>query len=99
MKNEGYYLSDNRASGGKREEAALIGCNHCQKTMMRGNVSNPLPDTWANDGGWCSCCNGAVCAQCADRMLEHGCEVFVKKVDQQLAGLYHREQNAKILGI
>lgn len=95
----GYYLSDERASGGPREEADLIGCGHCQKTMVRGNISNPAPDTWAVDGGWCSCCDGAVCAACADRMLVHGCENFKAKVERQLDGMYRRQQNAKILGI
>ena len=87
----GYRLADNTASGGLRAEADMIGCHHCQKLMVKSD--------WAEDGGWCSRCDGAVCGPCADRMLTKGCEAFVHQLMAKLEDQYRRAQNARMLGI
>lgn len=87
----GFLLADDTASGGKKEEADLVGCNHCCKTMRR--------KLWADDGGFCHCCDRPVCATCADRMLTRGCENFMRQLETALDIDYRRQQNAKVLGL
>lgn len=88
----GYVIADNTASDwGTKEEADLIGCAHCHGLIKKTD--------WQNDGGFCSCCDHAVCAHCADRMLTHGCENFKRKIDQAVEAQYRKQQNARILGL
>ena len=70
----GYYKNDDTVSGGRRTEADVQTCMHCQKIL--------LMQQWKHDGGWCSRCSAPVCLYCADRMLTHGCEPFVKHLEQ-----------------
>lgn len=86
---QGYLIIDSSASGNGRLEADIIGCRHCQKSMLRCD--------WAEDGGFCHRCDAAVCGPCADKMLTEGCRPFMQRLDQQLSENYRREQNAKLL--
>ena len=91
----GYLFNDNRASGGKLEEADVLSCNHCQKLLVGRN--------WRDDGGWCGSCGQPVCGPCADKILlpldqGGGCVPFVKRVEQALDENYRRKQNERILG-
>ena len=88
---QGYLLNDDRASGGTKEEADMLGCSHCQ-TLMRRKL-------WADDGGMCHGCGAPVCAPCCDRIPQHGCEVFLRQLERGLEEDYVRRQNAIILGI
>ena len=88
----GYYLNDDRNSGGGKVEDDVILCGHCQAVLKKSQ--------WLQDGGYCSSCDGSLCAACA-KPLAHGgiCISFKKLIDQQLNVKYHVEQNRKILGI
>lgn len=87
----GYLFADDRASGGKLEEADMLGCNHCQK-LMKAHL-------WKQDGGWCGCCAQPVCGPCADKISTQGCTPFIKLVDKQLSETHRKGQNARILGV
>jgi hypothetical protein len=87
----GYLLNDNTASGGKKQEADVVTCAHCQKII--------LLQKWKDDGGWCARCSKPVCGTCSDRMLTRGCEPFTKWVDEQSALAYRKSQLRKIAGL
>jgi hypothetical protein len=86
----GYLLSDDTASGGARVEADMLGCYHCQRLMRR--------KLWADDGGFCHCCDGPICGKCADGMLTRGCENYMRQLEGALEDQYRRDQNARVLG-
>ena len=69
----GYYKNDDTVSGGRRTEADVRTCMHCQKIL--------LMQRWKEDGGWCSRCSAPICPYCADRMVYYGCEPFVKQME------------------
>ena len=69
----GYYRNDDTVSGGKRTEADVQTCKHCQKILLMQH--------WKEEGGWCGRCNAPVCSWCSDRMLYYGCEPFLKKIE------------------
>lgn len=87
----GYLLSDDRASGGKKDEADLLGCNHCQALLKRS--------AWAENGGMCMSCDAPVCSLCRDRIPTHGCEHFLRQLTEALETQYRRDQNMRVLGI
>lgn len=79
----GFLLNDDRASGGKRTEADVLICEHCQHTL--------IGSSWRDDGGWCGRCGAPVCGSCADRMQTEGCTPFVRKIEEALdPSLKHR---------
>lgn len=86
----GYTLADDTASGGKRREADLLGCNHCQRLMRK--------HWWQQDGGMCLQCSRPVCPGCRDRIPTHGCENFMRRLEGALNDRYRRDQNARVLG-
>ena len=92
----GYLFNDNRASHNGLQEADILGCNHCQKLLIKSE--------WTQDGAFCGSCCQPICGECGDRMLlpldkGGGCIPFIKKVEEQVERNYHRKQNEKILGI
>lgn len=86
----GYLLADDRASGGKVDEADMLGCSHCQALMKR--------HLWSDDGGFCHGCDAPVCGPCCDKIPTHGCAPFMRQLERAVNDAYRREQNAKILG-
>lgn len=87
----GYLLSDDRASGGKLQEADVLTCAHCQKLL--------LGDSWREDGGFCGRCCAPVCGRCADRMLTDGCTPFAKLIDRHVSHVeHHRDEFVAMLG-
>lgn len=68
----------------------MVGCGHCQRLMLKCD--------WAEDGGHCGCCMKPTCGPCADRILVHGCETFVRQLESNLDAAYRRRQNAMALG-
>jgi hypothetical protein len=74
-KRAGYYLNDDRPSGGKKTEADIQTCTHCQKVLVMKE--------WTEDGGYCSRCAAPICGPCADKMLTDGCVPFVKLIEQE----------------
>jgi len=88
----GYYLNDNRASGGKKAEDDLFICTHCEQTLLKA--------VWKQAGGMCTVCAAPICITCYDRTHRFGCEgPMVKKLETAVNEAYRREQNAKVLGI
>lgn len=87
----GYNLNDNRASGGKKVEADLMGCFHCQALIDKTK--------WKAEGAFCHCCDGPVCSHCDRRMTQFGCENFIRKLDQAANNLHRQQQNSKVLGL
>jgi hypothetical protein len=75
-KGAGYYVNDDTPSGGAKSEADIRTCTHCQAIIKMHD--------WREDGGWCSRCFAPICPHCADRMLTHGCEPFVKQIEEAL---------------
>lgn len=90
MNGAGYFRQNNRASGGRLVEADVVGCAHCQRAMLKAD--------WAEDGGFCHCCDAPVCGPCADAMLTAGCVSFKAKLDAELERSYRARQNAMLMG-
>lgn len=88
----GYYLNDDRESGGGKTENDVLTCGHCQAIILRSE--------WREDGCHCWCCDSAVGVRCgcAARMITRGCENFVRRVEAAIERKYQHEQNARILG-
>lgn len=89
----GYMFCDDTASGGKRVEQDMLGCNHCQALIAKGDWKA------GKTGGYCPACDGPMCDHCIPIMRQRGCETFVKKFTHQVNQAYLREQNYRILGI
>lgn len=89
---QGYYLNDDRNSGGKKAEDDILGCGHCTASFKKSE--------WIEDGCYCSHCDQSIGVKCgcAERMLTRGCENFIMRVERTLERRYVHEQNAKILG-
>jgi hypothetical protein len=88
---QGYFLNDNTCSGGLRIEDDLINCRHCQRSMLRCD--------WVQEGGFCHRCDAPICSTCADPRLTGECKPIQQQIDEVLNARYHREQNARLLGI
>lgn len=86
----GYYSNDDRASGGRKAEADVKTCTHCQAVI--------LMQKWKDDGGFCGRCHAPICGPCADRMLTKGCEPFIAQIEKALEADYRRGQFRKLAG-
>jgi hypothetical protein len=89
----GYWMNDDRASGGKLSEDDTVGCGHCHAAMTK--------QTYLAEPVHCAHCGekvGIMCG-CADRLRTHGCEVFIRTIERTLDSNYRKVQNARILGI
>lgn len=75
-KGAGYFRNDDTASGGRRDEADVRTCTHCQSIIKM--------QIWKDDGGFCGRCMAPICGPCADRMTLHGCEPFVAQLERAL---------------
>lgn len=89
----GWLFADNRCSGGKLEEADLLGCAHCARFVKKKE--------WENNGGFKAwCCDKPVCDECAKAPPNMECPGSqVAQIERAINDLYRREQNAKVLGI
>jgi hypothetical protein len=90
-KGQGYYISDERASGGGVAEADVICCPHCQAVILQS--------AWKVEGGFCGRCFAPICAVCAAKMDAEGCVPFLKKIDRILEENYRARQNERALGV
>jgi hypothetical protein len=88
----GYLLNDNTASGGKKEEADILCCKHCQKILFLP------PDARAEENRFCRRCNAPICGHCATKMLTEGCSPFQKWIDAEAEAGYRRAQNLRAMG-
>jgi len=89
--NAGYYKNDDTASGGRKSEADVQSCSHCQRVI--------LMQQWKEDGGWCGRCMKPICGPCADRMQTRGCEPFIKQIEQALEANYRVQHLRKLAGL
>lgn len=88
----GYFLNDDRASGGKLAEDDILACAHHGAAMKKAQ--------WKLKGGMCMVCNKPLCLKCVERTRRFGCEgPEIKRIEQAVNDAYKREQNAKVLGI
>lgn len=89
--NAGYYCSDDTPAGGRKIEADVQTCPHCQKVI--------LMQAWKDDGGFCGKCHAPICGHCADRMLAFGCEPFLKQLEQFIGHQHRVTSFAKFAGL
>lgn len=88
----GYFMNDDRASGGKLDEDDILVCAHHGSVMKKSE--------WKKRGGMCMACGEPICAHCYDRTKKFGCEgPEQKRIEQAVNDLHRQEQNAKMLGI
>lgn len=83
-RNAGYFMNDDRNSGGKKVEADIRTCPHCEKLIKM--------QEWKDNGAFCRKCNAPICPQCGDRALTFGCEPFKRQFDQQVEAMIRRKQ-------
>ena len=93
----GYFMNDDRASGGKLSEDDVIACAHvapgCRGAAMKKSE-------WKLKGGMCLACAKPLCFACYGRATKFGCEgPEDKRIERAANELHHRQQNAKVLGI
>lgn len=88
----GYFLNDDRASGGKLAEDDIIACAHTNVAMKKSE--------WKIHGGMCMVCGKPISAAAVARAQKFGCEgPETMRLERALSELHRREQNAKVLGI
>ena len=87
----GYFLNDDRNAGGRKAEADVRSCTHCQAII--------LMQAWKDNGAWCKRCNAPICANCGDRALIYGCEPFMKKLEAFTNAIVKYEQHLKVAGL
>lgn len=76
----GYFYNDDRASGGRYEQADVQTCPHCQAVILMQQWRK-IEDGSMN-GGFCMKCNKPVCPHCNKRMQTYGCEPYLKKLEK-----------------
>jgi len=88
-KNAGYFINDKDLS--TRQEADIQTCKHCQAIIKM--------QEWKEDGGFCRRCMAPICGPCGDRMLTHGCEPFIKRLEQHIDMTIKLERFMKMAGL
>jgi hypothetical protein len=71
-KGAGYFINDKNLR--TRQEADIRTCTHCQAVIKL--------QEWKAKGAWCNKCMAPICLTCGKRMETHGCEPFLKKIEQ-----------------
>lgn len=93
-KGAGYYMNDDRASGGKKAEADIKTCPHCQAIIkMQGW------DVVGDKGAWCNKCFAPICKSCGHKMKIYGCSPFIKQIEEQMERSETLAQFMKIAGL
>lgn len=76
----GYFVNDDRASGGQRTEADVRTCPHCQAVLLMQQWKQV--ENGSMHGGWCMRCNAPICHHCNRRMKVEGCRPFTQKIEE-----------------
>jgi hypothetical protein len=97
-KGAGYFCNDNTASGGIKQEGDVRTCTHCQAVIIMQDWKS-LDAAGKLGGGFCMRCNAPVCGACNHRMMTHGCEPFIKKIDKELDATVKLDQFRKLAGL
>lgn len=71
-KGAGYLVNDKNLKS--RKEADIRTCTHCQYVIDM--------QEWKKEGAWCGKCFAPICKKCGERAVIHGCEPFLKKIEQ-----------------
>lgn len=73
---EGYFLSDQRVSGGTLEEHATVSCSHCQRTWKKNpHRVRPRPH--------CGKCDSYICDWCESIRVKTGeCRPFRQVIEE-----------------
>jgi Zn ribbon nucleic-acid-binding protein len=88
----GYFLNNqNQSVNDGRQEADIATCKHCQAVIKL--------QLWKEDGGFCGKCMAPICGPCADRMLTHGCEPFIKKIEAAYNNAVSLAAHRKLVGL
>jgi len=91
-KGAGYFLNNqNQSVNNGRQEADIRTCTHCEAVI--------LMQAWKDDGGFCGKCMAPICGPCADRMLTHGCEPFIKNIETAFNAVERLSQYRKMAGL
>ena len=73
-KGAGYLMDGQNLNASKRHEADIRTCTHCQSVIEL--------QAWRSSGAWCNKCMAPICKACGPRMLTHGCEPFMQRIEQ-----------------
>ena len=87
----GYVMNDDTASGGKKMQGDVQTCAHCQTVIIM--------QQWKENGAWCSRCGHPICVNCGVRMDTHGCENFLRHLEQSIGGEEKLSHFRKLAGI
>lgn len=68
----GYFVNNKNLRA--KQEADVQTCAHCQAVI--------LMQQWKDNGAWCGKCMKPICTHCGARAAIHGCEPFLKKIEQ-----------------
>lgn len=86
----GYFMNDDRASGGKLAEDDVVTCIHHGGVLKKHE--------WKLQGGMCMICHGPLCDHCYEQTRKLGCTGPQEKmIERAVNDLYRREQNSKAL--
>jgi hypothetical protein len=85
----GYFA--NNIEYGRKQEADVQTCPHCERVI--------LMQKWKDDGGFCGRCMKPICGPCADRMLTHGCEPAMQRIERAFDSTVKLAQFRKIAGL
>jgi len=85
------YLLNNSSDAKTRQQADIQLCTHCETVIIL--------QKWKEDGGWCGKCMAPICGPCADRMLTHGCEPFIRKIEAAFETAVKLKQHRRLAGL
>lgn len=83
-KGSGYFINHQNA---RADESDVQTCNHCQKVILVQKEKDSV--------AVCMGCMKLTCGPCSTRALTHGCEPFMKKLEQYAEDQYRL---SRILG-
>ncbi len=91
---KGYFINQ---ADTRPQESDIDTCAHCQRVLFL----HPVPGQvcWAEDGGFCLAEMRRICGPCADRVLTHGCENFVRKIEQYTESRIKYHSFLKLAGL
>lgn len=89
IRGAGYFANNVETS--RKDEADVRTCKHCERVI--------LMQKWKDDGGFCSRCMAPICGPCADRMLTHGCEPAIQRIERAFDSTVKLAQFRRIAGL
>lgn len=87
--NAGYYVNDKDLR--TRQEADVQTCAHCECII--------LMQKWKEQGAFCRGCMKPICYHCGGRLVTHGCENALRRIEQYHNALVKYDQYLRIAGL